>query len=221
VLDIAIGAGRTTRALLPGARRYVGFDYSARMVRLAKSYFPDADLRQLDMREVPEAFKGQRFDAVLISFNAIDLVPWRHRNQVLTELRSMLTPNGVLAFSSHNLAAVNENRGFRIRRDLRPSWQALRSKPLMGIKRLVKLPFWIAKALPNYWQRSRLEKIYDGFAYVNDSGENYGLLTCYVSTRRQVRMLERAGYQNVAVLQPWLVNERAAFNYFVCTCGRS
>ena len=83
VLDVAIGAGRTTRALLPQAKRYVGFDFSAGMVGLAKAYFPDADLRQLDMRETPRAFAGQRFDAILISFNGIDYISWEHRNTLL------------------------------------------------------------------------------------------------------------------------------------------
>jgi SAM-dependent methyltransferase len=221
VLDIAVGAGRTTRALLPTAKRYVGFDYSAGMVRLSRSYFPGADLRELDMRDVRKAFRGQRFDAILISFNAIDLIPWEQRNQVLAALRLMLTPDGVLAFSTHDLAAVNENRGFRIRDDLRPDWQVLRSKPVMGAKKLVKLPFWIAVAFRNYLKHLSRERIYDGFAYVNDSGENYGLLTCYVSTRRQIQMLEQVGYQDVKVLQPWLANEQAAFNYFVCTRGRA
>jgi hypothetical protein len=34
-------------------------------------------------------------------------------------------------------------------------------------------------------------------------------------------MLERAGYRDVKVLQPWLSNEQAAFNYFVCTPSRA
>jgi SAM-dependent methyltransferase len=219
VLDIAIGAGRTTRVLLPQAKKYVGFDFSAGMVSLSKAYFPDADLRQLDMRETPQVFAGQRFDAILISFNGIDYISWEHRNTLLAGLREMLTPNGVLAFSTHDLEAVNENRGFRIRDDLRPDWRELRSRPISGAKKLAKLPFWMARALPNYLKHRSLEKIFDGFAYVNDSGENYGLLTCYVSSARQIGVLEAMGYRNISLLQPWLANERAAFNYFVCTRG--
>ena len=219
VLDIAMGAARTTRMLAPRAERYVGFDFSAGMVSLAKAYFPEADLRQLDMRETPHAFRGQRFDAILISFNGIDYISWEDRNTLLAALREMLRPDGVLAFSTHDLEAVNENRGFRIRDDLRPDWRELRSKPLTGAKKLVKLPLWMARALPNYLKHRSLEKIFDGFAYVNDSGENYGLLTCYVSTARQIGVLEAAGYRNVAVMQPWLTSEQAAFNYFVCTRG--
>jgi SAM-dependent methyltransferase len=219
VLDVAIGAGRTTRVLLPQAERYVGFDFSAGMVDLAKAYFPDADLRQLDMRETPRVFAGQRFDAILISFNGIDYISWEQRNTLLAAVREMLTRDGVLAFSTHDLEAVNENRGFRIRHDLRPDWRELRSRPIAGAKKLAKLPFWMARALPNYLKHRPLEKIFDGYAYVNDSGENYGLLTCYVSTARQVGVLEATGYRNIAVMQPWLASEQAAFNYFVCTRG--
>ncbi len=219
VLDIAMGAGRTTRVLAPRAERYVGFDFSAGMVSLAKARFPEADLRQLDMRETPHAFAGQRFDAILISFNGIDYISWEDRNTLLAALREMLRPDGVLAFSTHDLETVNENRGFRIRADLRPDWRELCSKPLTGAKKLVKLPVWMARALPNYLKYRSLEKIFDGFAYVNDSGENYGLLTCYVSSARQIGVLEAAGYRNIAVTQPWLTSEQAAFNYFACTRG--
>ena len=207
------------RAHPPRAERYVGFDFSAGMVSLAKACFPETDLRQLDMRETPQAFAGQRFDAILISFNGIDYISWEDRNTLLAALREMLSPHGVLAFSTHDLDAVNENRGFRIRADLRPNWRELRSNPLTGAKKLAKLPFWMARALPNYLKHRSLEKIFDGFAYVNDSGENYGLLTCYVSTARQIAVLEAAGYRNVAMMQPWQTSEQAAFNYFVCTRG--
>jgi hypothetical protein len=98
-----------------------------------------------------------------------------------------------------------------------PSWRALRSHPLAGARKLAKLPFWIAVAFPNYQKHLRREKIYDGFAYVNDGGENYGLLTCYVSTGRQLEVVKRVGYRHVTVLQPWLANQPAGFNYFVCT----
>ncbi len=219
VLDIAIGAGRTTRALLPRAKKYSGFDFSAGMVSLAKAYFPDADVRQLDMRDTPRVFAGQRYDAILISFNGVDYISWEDRNALFARLREMLTPNGVFAFSTHDLEAVNDNRGFRIRDDLRPGWRELRTSPITGAKKLAKLPFWMARALPNYLKNRPLEKIFDGYAYVNDSGENYGLLTCYVSKARQVGVLEATGYRNIAVLQPWLADEQSAFNYFVCTRG--
>jgi SAM-dependent methyltransferase len=219
VLDIAVGAGRTTRALLPQAEKYVGFDLSAGMLGLAKTYFPNADLLQLDMRETPEVFAGERFDAILISFNGIDYIPWEDRNALLTALRKMLTRDGVLAFSTHDLEAVNENRVFRIRDDLRPSWRELCSRPFIGAKKLFKLPIWMGRAFWNHLRNRSLEKIYDGFAYINDAGLNYGLLTCYVSTSRQIRVLESAGYRNIAMLQPWLASEPASFNYFVCTRG--
>jgi SAM-dependent methyltransferase len=216
VLDIAIGAGRTTRALLPQAKKYVGFDFSAGMLGLAKEYFPGADLRQLDMRDTPEVFAGERFDAILISFNGIDYISWEDRNALLAALRKILTRDGVLAFSTHDLAAVNENRVFRIRDDLRPAWRELCSRPIACAKKLAKLPFWTGLAFFNHLKNRALEKIYDGFAYVNDGGLNYGLLTCYVSTARQIAALEASGYQNIAMLQPWLAPEPAYFNYFVC-----
>jgi len=57
---------------------------------------------------------------------------------------------------------------------------------------------------------------FDGYAYLNDSGENFGLLTTYTATDLQVNVLKQAGYKDIQVLQPWLQKEAASFNYFGC-----
>ena len=45
ILDLGIGAGRTTGHLLAIAGSYVGVDYSAQLVAAARERFPEADLR--------------------------------------------------------------------------------------------------------------------------------------------------------------------------------
>ena len=61
-----------------------------------------------------------------------------------------------------------------------------------------------------------MERFFGDYAYVNDDAEDYGLLTLYVSTPRQIEMLKAAGFRTVEVLQPWLRGEPAYFNYFAC-----
>src|SRR5882757_1417127 len=90
VLDIAIGAGRTTRVLLPLANSYVGVDFAPGMIESAKAQFPQAQLRCIDMRAVPRLFRPASFDAILISFNGIDYISWEDRNTLLRSLRGML-----------------------------------------------------------------------------------------------------------------------------------
>jgi hypothetical protein len=79
------------------------------------------------------------------------------------------------------------------------------------------MPLWCALALRN---RRRLRKqvaFFDGYAYLNDSGENFGLLTTYTATELQVSVLKEAGYKDIQVLQPWLIGEYTSFNYFGCS----
>jgi SAM-dependent methyltransferase len=217
VLDIAIGAGRTTRVLLPQARSYVGLDYSVGMIAAAKANFPQADLRCGDMRAVPQSFRDRRFDAVLISYNGIDYIPWPDRHKLLVELRRLLRSEGVLVFSSHDLAMLDAERGFKIRSDLHLEGQLFRKQPAEYFARLLKLPIWLLSAWRKHRRLRSSERIFAGYAYVNDSGENFGLLTTYVSTALQVQVLRDAGYADIQIEQPWLNSSPASFNYFHAT----
>lgn len=225
VLDIAVGAGRTTRVLSRLSHRYVGIDYSESMVAAASSAVSNAGtqahLKQLDMRDVPQALNRERFDAVLISFNGIDYIPWDDRNTLLAELRTLLTDDGVLVFSTHDLALRERERRFRIRDDLRVDGNLVRNRPLSAAARIARLPLWLLKAIPNRWRNRRLESFRDDYAYVNDMGENYGLVTTYVSRDAQVGMLEACGYRQVEVLHPELNDQYTSFNYFACRAAKS
>src|SRR4051794_3736385 len=61
LLDIGIGAGRSTAYLPSLCREYVGIDYSPAMIDKAKSRFPDLDLRTLDARDL-SVFETEAFD---------------------------------------------------------------------------------------------------------------------------------------------------------------
>ncbi|MEP7242594.1 MAG: class I SAM-dependent methyltransferase [Gammaproteobacteria bacterium] len=215
VLDIAIGMGRTTRPLLAQASRYVGLDFSEVMVCAARKIFPAADIRVLDMRDVPRVFAGERFDAILISFNGLDYIPWEDRCTLLLALRTLLSSEGVLVFSSHDLADKEHQSGFYLRPDLAQTWK-MAYRPRAFARLLLRLPRWLLKAAGNRLRNRRLEQTFDGYAYLNDSGEDYGLLTVYVSTSRQLDLLGGFGYSAVEVLQPWLRVQQDSFNYFVC-----
>ena len=215
VLDIAIGGGRTTRALLPKAKHYWGSDYSEGMVRAAQAAFPTAELRQLDMRDAPKVYAGQQFDAILISYNGIDLIPWEDRCALLKGLPSLLAPDGVFVFSAHDLANADAQRGFHLRPDLRQTLKTIYN-PRSLARFLIRTPPWFLRAWGNRIRNRHLEKDFDGYSYLNDSGEDFGLLTTYVSTAKQVEVLKSCGYTKIEVLQPWLVKEQRYFNYFTC-----
>lgn len=215
VLDIAVGAGRTTRALCSSCERYVGIDCSSRMIASAHRCSPQADLRVMDMRDVPAQFRGSQFDAILISLNSIDCISWEDRCRLLPSLAKLVAPEGVLVFSTHDLADADRQRRFRLRSDLQRSLrQAYRPRSLARF--LLRAPPWLLKAWRNRLRTQPLQKSFEDYAYVNDSAEDYGLLLVYVLIARQVDLLKACGFSRVEVMQPWLNSEPTSFRYLVC-----
>jgi ubiquinone/menaquinone biosynthesis C-methylase UbiE len=71
VLDLGVGAGRTTAWLAPNSASYVGLDYSRTMVTLCKARHPGRTILWGDARDL-SAFEDARFDFVFFSYNGID-----------------------------------------------------------------------------------------------------------------------------------------------------
>ncbi|MBS1888321.1 MAG: class I SAM-dependent methyltransferase [Actinobacteria bacterium] len=107
MLDLGIGTGRTTWTYAPLVHRYVGIDYSPKMLAAARrrlGHEPGIELQLGDARDL-SAIEGD-FDFILFSFNAIDAVPPDGRLQILDEVRSKLRPGGLFQFSAHSLGTL-------------------------------------------------------------------------------------------------------------------
>jgi len=76
ILDIGVGAGRTTVQLSKMFEKYVGIDCSDNMIAAARTFFPGADLRIMDARRLDFS---EPFDCVMFSFNGIDYVDYAER----------------------------------------------------------------------------------------------------------------------------------------------
>jgi SAM-dependent methyltransferase len=100
ILDLGVGAGRTTPHLLAISDRYVGVDNSAEMVAFAAARFPSTEMLVGDARDLP--FADGAFDLVFFSFNGIDHGDHAERLEMLAEARRTLRPGGWFVFSSHN-----------------------------------------------------------------------------------------------------------------------
>lgn len=101
VLDLGVGAGRTTALLRLASSDYIGVDYTPELVDLCRRRHPDADIRLGDARDlpgIPDASQG----LVVFSNNGIDAVDHEGRAQVLSEARRMLGRDGVLCYSTLN-----------------------------------------------------------------------------------------------------------------------
>ncbi|MFC7361099.1 class I SAM-dependent methyltransferase [Nocardioides astragali] len=189
LLDIGIGAGRTTAYLAPKVGHYVGVDYSHGLVRAAAQLYPDSDIRWCDARDMSQ-FEDASFDFVNFSFNGLDSLDHDGRRQVLAEVHRVLRPGGHWMFSSHNRDYV--------RRGMLP-WQG-RFKP--GRVMLRKS----AEALRHHrnWRHLRKEQVETPeYALVNDEAHHYSLLHYYISPTVQVAQLEAAGFTDVRVYDQW------------------
>lgn len=182
MLDIGIGAGRTTGHLASRCKSYVGIDYSKAMVERAKARFPDADLRFGDARDLG-AFASSSLDLVLFSYNGMDYVGHDDRLRIQGEIRRVLKDGGLFAFSTHRLGvaiarpASLDNFAF----SLNPARTALSAIGyLQGIR--------------NSRTMRKREEHHGDYALLNDPAHEYRLLTYYISPQAQVRQLERAGF---------------------------
>src|SRR5215475_3747471 len=83
MLDIGVGTGRTGYTFAPLVKRYVGIDYSPRMIDRARALLGEngrVELRVADARNL-SSVEGS-FDFVLFSYNGIDAVEHADRLRI-------------------------------------------------------------------------------------------------------------------------------------------
>jgi len=108
VLDIGIGAGRTTKRLANLCDKYIGIDYSENFVEHCKKKFSsvqNASFNFADARFMPQ-FPSNSFDFILFSFNGIDSVDMKGRKLVMEECKRLLKDGGMFCFSFHNFYTI-------------------------------------------------------------------------------------------------------------------
>ena len=116
MLDIGVGAGRTTGHFACFTKEYVGIDYSPSMVAAAQKKFQNypkkISLLTMDARNMT-FFPDGYFDFVLFSYCGIDYVSHEDRLKILSEIRRILRIGGFFSFSTHNLNYFK--RGYSVR----------------------------------------------------------------------------------------------------------
>ncbi len=191
LLDVGVGAGRTTPAFSAACRRYAGVDYAQAMVDRCRRMYPNLDFRRQDARDL-SAFEPQSFDVVWFSYNGIDFVPPEDRGRVLRECSRVLTPGGALVFSSHNLHAPPRPP------TLFPEWRRQGHPVRRHISNLRRL-FRHAGHHVNYHARKARERSGDGYALLVDMAHGYRLMTCFVTPEFQDNQLREAGFDGVEI----------------------
>lgn len=107
MLDVGVGAGRTTLHFSPLVREYVGIDFSPSMIEACRKRFAGTSwnvaFEVADVRDLT-GFDSASFDFVLFSFNGIDTVGGAEdRSSTLAEIHRVCRPGGTFCFSSSNL----------------------------------------------------------------------------------------------------------------------
>lgn len=185
ILDIGVGAGRTSRYFAPSARRYIAIDYSPVMVNYVARTLPEIDVRLADFRDL-RIFDNCSFDFVFATANVIDALAPQDRLQALNEASRVLRPGGILAFSTHN---IHYKRAFSGPR-MEWSWNPLR------------LGFNGVKYLLGSWNHQRVAPLRvrtADYALLNDSGHFYACLHYYVGRSTVSAQLAGAGLRLLEV----------------------
>lgn len=107
MLDVGVGAGRTTLHFAPLVREYVAIDISPDMIEACTRRFGgtswNATFAVADVRDLGR-FESASFDFVLFSFNGIDTVGGHtDRLAALGEIHRVCRPGAAFCFSSSNL----------------------------------------------------------------------------------------------------------------------
>jgi len=204
VLDVGCGAGRLLGYLLSLGGDAVGVDISPTMVERCRRRFPGADVRVADLETLARSVDGP-FDVVLMSDNVLDVLDDSRRRAVLEQLSGLLTPAGLVVFSSHNLAhrerpaaptpepgAAGGLDGLRTR--LR---QLANRSPVWMLNAAVRLP----RRRRNRRRLSPLQRRAADHAIINDEAHDYSLLHYYISRSDQERQLDQLGYELLDVLE--------------------
>ena len=102
VLDLGVGAGRTTRALEGLGFEVVGLDISASLLEIAVRRSETTPLVQGSATDLP--IKPGSVRQVLFSFNGLDcLYPQETVLRAMREVHRVLETGGVFVYSAHNI----------------------------------------------------------------------------------------------------------------------
>jgi SAM-dependent methyltransferase len=202
ILDLGVGGGQTTPALLEISDNYVGSDVSPRMVSLCRTRFPTTRFEVCDARDLSQ-FQSGSFDLIAFFGAGIDAVGHRGRFEVLKEIYRALDNGGALIFSAHNLRAT-------IKKPWHPSKLPWTVNPFAHPKRFAARSARLALETFNHIRNRRHEIRHADYSIFNDEADHYNLLLYYITVEAQIRQLIDTGFHSVRPVDltgKWLTME--------------
>lgn len=201
VLDIGVGGGRTVPLLLLMTNQYVGIDYSEPMVTACRQRFPGLRFSVGDARTL-EAFSDGSFDFVLFSDNGIDNMNDDERRHVYSSVRRVLSPGGLFAFSTLNMAgAAYGETPFQTHRPGTPVDRSLRAAVNL-VLRNARRPGRVPARWRN-WKAAQREIVPgNGWAMAPLSSSNFTLVNHFVTLGRLREELQTASFDVLGIYGP-------------------
>lgn len=185
VLDIGIGAGRTTIYLAPLATEYVGIDFSPTFIDHVNRTMPHVSAKLGDIRDLSD-FDSAHFDFVMASFNVIDFVSHDDRLKALNDVCRVLKPGGVFVFASHNRSFELIGAAPKLETSKNPARQLLRF--MRWIRRVRNY-----RKLREHWAST------DEYSIVADIGNDFSTLHYYIDQGTQRQQLAKSGFSTLEV----------------------
>lgn len=187
ILDIGVGAGRTTGLLRELSRQYVGIDYTQAMVDACRQRHRDACILHMDARDL-SSFDENRFALAVFSFNGIDAVDLADRQQVLRQVHRVLEPGGLFIVSSHNRLGPGAGERPRLRLEFSRN-------PLRLGWRLARSAASLVRSLPNHFRLRGLNETHEEWAIMNAGAHDFSIMVMYTTLAEQKRQLRAAGFE--------------------------
>ncbi|MCD1294866.1 class I SAM-dependent methyltransferase [Methanocella sp. CWC-04] len=184
MLDLGVGAGRTTHYFGRLAEEYVGIDYSRGMIDRCNEDFKDlknCSFQLCDVRDM-RIFRDEEFDFILFSFNGLDCISHGDRINALREINRICKKGGYFFFSSHNLNYIEDLYKFKFSID---PFLTAREIAFHLILRARNKPF-------NDLKNSK-------FAVINDGTRSFSLNLYYIYPGEQIKQLHEAGFKNIRI----------------------
>ena len=182
MLDVGVGAGRTTKFFATKTKTYLGIDFSNSMIEACKSQFPKVDFRLADARSLPFFDLGQ-FDFVLFSFNGIDCLNIDDRKAVLSEMRRITSKDGFFCFSAHNINSVNRQLNFNLRK-------------VLGTFGYEPLRYCLINSKNKKMLKELNQK---GMVYFKDGSHGFDMENCYIRADEQIKQLTACGFTKMRI----------------------
>ena len=185
MLDIGVGAGRTTPYFASHVAEYVGIDCSANMIKACEQQFRDfhknISFKVCDVRSM-KIFDNNYFDFILFSFNGLDYISHEDRLLALQQIRRVCKRGGFFCFSAHNLQSIANLYAIRSKHPAKLLYRIFVRNPLLTVL------------------NGRFDKIKKhGYAIIRDSSHWFRLKTYYIHPGEQVKQLDNLGFNHIRI----------------------